>query len=211
MAPVHSPATVLVTGANGFVGAWVVRDFLEAGYTVRGTVRSENKGAHLRTQFSAFDERFKVAVVEDITLDGAFDDAVDGIDLIVHTASPLHFNAKEADDMIKPAVRGTLGVLESASKEGSTVKRIVITASGASIISPTTEPFVWDETYWNEHSIKQVEEKGMAAGANTVYRASKTLAERAAWEYCDRNKAIAWDLVVLHPPYIFGPSIQEGR
>ncbi|OSD07835.1 NAD(P)-binding protein [Trametes coccinea BRFM310] len=201
---------VLVTGANGYIAAWVVKLSLEAGFSVRGTVRSESRAIHLRRLFAKFGENFEVVIVEDITKDGAFDDAVRGVDAIEHIASPSHMRATDPDDVITPAVRGTIGILASAQKHGKSVKRIVITSSCAAVITPSEEPRVFDESDWNELSLQEVTEKGRAASGHMKYCASKVLAERAAWEFYERNKsAVSWDLVVLNPPWVFGPSIHE--
>lgn len=210
MPAVTSPSKVLVSGANGYIAAWVVRTLLEKGYAVRGTVRSEAKGAHLKKLFAEHGDKFEVVVVEDITKEGAFDEAVKGVDLIEHTASPFHFNFKEPNDLIIPATKGTLGMLESAKKHGSSVKRIVVTSSCASVLKPSATPAVWEETSWNEPAIEEVKEKGANALPISIYRASKTLAEKAAWDFYEKNKtSVGWDLVVLNPPYVFGPPIHE--
>ncbi|KAI0056657.1 D-lactaldehyde dehydrogenase [Artomyces pyxidatus] len=210
MAPVTAPAKVLVSGANGYIAAWVVRVLLEAGYTVRGTVRSAAKGEHLKTLFASFGNAFEVVVVEDITKEGAFDEAVKGVDLVEHTASPFHFNVKEPDDLIVPAVRGTVGILESVKKYGSNVKRVVITSSCAAVLKPSAEPAVWDESSWNDPAIEEVKEKGAGAPPMIIYRASKTLAEKSAWEFYEKNKStVGWDLAVLNPPFVFGPPIHD--
>ena len=70
MSPVPAPAKALVTGANGYVAAWVVRALLEEGYSVIGTVRSASKGEHLLKMFSSHGNKFEVKVVEDITAVG---------------------------------------------------------------------------------------------------------------------------------------------
>ena len=67
MPAVISPAKALVTGANGFVAAWVVRALLEDGFSVVGTVRSASKGEHLKRQFASYGDKFEIKVVEDIT------------------------------------------------------------------------------------------------------------------------------------------------
>jgi hypothetical protein len=97
MVAVSSPAKVLVTGANGYLAVWTVKKYLEAGYSVRGTVRSLTRSAFLKEQFAEYGERLELVVVEDITKDGAFDEAVRGVDAIAHTASPFHYNAIEPD------------------------------------------------------------------------------------------------------------------
>ena len=91
MVAVAAPSKVLVTGANGYLAAYVVKKYLEAGYSVRGTVRSLSKSAFLKDKFGHYGDRFELVVVEDIAKDGAFDEAVKGVDAITHTAFPFSF------------------------------------------------------------------------------------------------------------------------
>src|SRR6266403_2517915 len=150
MVAISSPAKVLVTGANGYLATWVVKKYLEAGYSVRGTVRSLSRSAFLNDKFSHYGDRFELVVVEDITKDGAFDEAVQGVDAIAHTASPFHYKSTNPDgmseslwvlvlvingytDLIIPAVRGTTSILNSALKHGSTLKRLILTSSVAAV------------------------------------------------------------------------------
>ncbi|KAI0746583.1 NAD(P)-binding protein [Daedaleopsis nitida] len=208
--PAVNSGKVLVTGANGYVAVWVVKSYLDHGFSVRGTVRSESKAPYLRNLFKSYGDRFEVAIVEDITKDGAFDEAVKGVDAIAHTASPFHMTAVEPAEMIDPAVRGTVGILQSALTHGPSVKRIVVTSSCASVFSILSEPRVFSEADWNEGHIAEVKEKGKDASVMAKYCASKTLAERAAWEWVEAHKGeIGWDLVVLNPPYVFGPFLHE--
>ncbi len=93
MVAISPPAKVLVTGANGYLATWIVNKYLEAGYSVRGTVRSLFKGASLKDRFAHYGDRFELVVVEDITKDGAFDEAIRGIEAVAHIASPFHYNA----------------------------------------------------------------------------------------------------------------------
>ena len=107
-------------------------------------------------------------------------------------------------------MHGTTGILASALKHAPTVQRIVVTSSCAAVLTPTPEPRVFSEEDWNEASILEVKEKGREATNFAKYRASKTLAERAAWEFWGKCKGEAqWDLVVLNPPYVFGPFLHE--
>ena len=107
-------------------------------------------------------------------------------------------------------MHGTTGILRSALQHAPSVKRIVVTSSCAAVLTPSTEPRVFSEEDWNEASIAEVKEKGRAAGAPGKYRASKTLAERAAWEFYEKHKSeVGWDLVVLNPPFVFGPFLHE--
>ncbi|KAI0262311.1 D-lactaldehyde dehydrogenase [Gloeopeniophorella convolvens] len=208
MVAVPAPAKVLVTGANGYIAIWIVQKYLEAGYSVRGTVRSATKSAFLKDIFAKYGDRFELVVVEDITQEGAFDEAVKGVDAVAHTASPFHYKATEPDELIIPAVRGTTSILNSILKNGSSVKRIVLTSSVAAVREDTTVPRVFSEATWNNGSVEAVKTKGGAAGPVNIYLASKTLAERAAWDFVDAHKSeITWDLVVINPPWIFGPSL----
>ncbi|OCH86574.1 NAD(P)-binding protein [Obba rivulosa] len=205
---VQSGSKVLVSGANGFIPIWVVRMLLEQGFAVRGTVRSLSKGEHLLKMFEKYGERLELIVVPDI--EGAFDEAVQGVDAIEHMASPYHYNAEDPDDLIKPAVRGTLNILESALKFGHSVKRIVITSSTAAVVRPTEKPTVFDEKDWNEFAISVVKEQGRQAPNKLKYFASKTLAEKAAFDFYEKHKqSVSWDLVTIAPPYVFGPMIHE--
>ena len=107
-------------------------------------------------------------------------------------------------------MHGTTGILRSALQHAPSVKRIVVTSSCAAVLTPSTEPRVFSEEDWNEASIAEVKEKGRAAGAPAKYRASKTLAERAAWEFYEKHKSeVGWDLVVLNPPFVFGPFLHD--
>ncbi|GLB36862.1 putative D-lactaldehyde dehydrogenase [Lyophyllum shimeji] len=202
---------VLVTGANGFIAVWVVRKFLEKGYAVRGSVRSTDKGKFLKEMFKSYGDKFELVVVEDITKEGAFDEAVKGVDAIAHTASPFYLDAASVDELIGPAVNGTTCILKSAAKNGQGVKRIVVTSSCASVLEVGKDK-VFTEKDWNELAIKEVKEQNDEASGPAKYFASKTLAEKAAWEFYEKNKSDAkWDLAVLNPPFVFGPVIHDVK
>ncbi|KAF8601441.1 D-lactaldehyde dehydrogenase [Ceratobasidium sp. AG-I] len=207
MPAIKAPATVLVTGASGFIAAWVCKTLLEAGYTVCGTVRSTSKGEYLVNLFKSYDDRFKYVIVKEMAEDGAFDEAVKGVDAVVHTASPCTFDADDPETLIRPAVRGTVSVLKSIEKNGPSVQRVVFTSSGAAIIDPTKPAgTIFTDDEWNDWSVKQVEEKGRNAG-NDKYRASKVLAEKAAWAEAERQKS--WDLATILPLMTLGPFIHQ--
>ncbi|KAH8110872.1 NAD-binding protein [Phellopilus nigrolimitatus] len=224
MAAIAAPAKVLVSGANGFIAVWLVQDLLERGYSVRGTVRAESKATHIRNLFKAHGDKLEIVEVPDITKPGAFDAAVQGVDAIAHTASPFHFNADDPNDVIEPAVKGTVGILESALKHakrilspffssahdsGPQLRRIVVLSSSLSIASDSAHGEL-DERRWNEESIAEVRAQGRAAGQLAKYCASKSLAEKAAWEFAEKHKSeISWDLVALNPPLVFGPILHE--
>ena len=236
--PAITTGRILLTGANGFVGSWALKSFLQAGFFVRAPLRSERKVAHLKKLFSGYSDKLEFVVVPDFTkvccclcLAGrytprrllttcidfvfqadAFDAAIVGMDAAVHVASPVGLDADHPDEQIIPAVNGTLAVLRAAAKVNS-VQRVVYVSSCAAVLDPTaTEPRVYDENDWNEHDVETCRREGRAAPQIAKYRASKTLAERGAWAFWKENKetgAITWDLVSLCPPWVFGPVIHE--
>ncbi|OJT09208.1 hypothetical protein TRAPUB_14345 [Trametes pubescens] len=211
--PAVTSGKVLVTGANGFVAVWVAKTLLDAGFSVRGTVRSESKAGHLRTLFASAGDKFEVVIVDDITKEGAFDAHVGDVDAIAHTASPFHLNGVEPDELIVPALQGTLSVLRSARAHAPNLRRVIVLSSVAAVVRKNPNPaemLVLDEASWNEEDIVTVREQGAAAPGGAKYTASKTLAERAAWDFVEKEKAaIGWDLVTLCPPFIFGPFLHE--
>ncbi|KAI0653483.1 NAD-P-binding protein [Cubamyces menziesii] len=213
MPTISPPTTVLVTGANGYIGLWVVLELLARGYIVRGAVRSASKVDVLaelvaRKQPEAR-HRFKGYVVPDITAPGAFDEAVKGADGVVHTASPVSPPVDDPEAFIKPAVEGTVGILGSALK--TDVRRIVVVSSIAAIASGTVaSPGVYTEEQWNDQAIRTVEEQGKDAPRIIKYNASKALAERAAWAFLEEHKAEAkFDLCMINPSWVFGPVADD--
>ncbi|EIW55904.1 NAD-P-binding protein [Trametes versicolor FP-101664 SS1] len=210
--PAVTSGKVLVTGANGYIAVWVVKSLLDAGFSVRGTVRSERKAGHLRTLFASAGDKFEVVIVDDITKAGAFDAHVGDVDAIAHTASPFHLKAVEPDELIVPALQGTLSVLRSAHAHAPKLRRVIVLSSTAAVVRTNPNPaetLVLDESSWNEEDVVTTREKGAAAEGGVKYRASKTLAERAAWDFVAKEKGLQWDLVTLNPPFVFGPFLHE--
>jgi len=198
---------ILVTGVSGYIAAHAAESFLNAGYPVRGTVRSKEKGEYMSKVLGGKEAKFEYVIVEDIGDDNAFDEAVKGVDAIAHMASPFHFNADEPEELIRPAVNGTVGILKSAKKNNPKVKRVVITSSVAAIMDSTAKPpKTFTEADWNPISIKECEEKGRDAAPGDKYRASKTLAEKAFWKYIDDEKP-SFDGATINPPLVLGPII----
>lgn len=183
---------VLVTGASGFIASWIVEQLLGAGYRVRGTVRNAKSGAHLRKLPGA--DRLEL-VDADLLTPNAFDVPVIGCQAVLHTASPYVLSPSDPQrDLVDPAVNGTRNVLESAAKAG--VKRVVLTSSMAAITDEPDSNHVLTEADWNTRSTLD----------RNPYYYSKTLAERAAWEFVERERP-PFQLVAINPFLVIGPSM----
>ncbi|KAK8854804.1 hypothetical protein IAR55_003543 [Kwoniella newhampshirensis] len=203
---------ILVTGASGYIASHAAKEFLKEGYKVRGTVRSEEKGKYLKDLFAKDGlNDFEYAIVKDIVEDGAFDEAVNGVDAVAHLASPFYTSGvKDPQELIGPALKGTTGILNSVQKNNPKVKRVVITSSVAAVMSVRSRkaPVVYTEDDWNVDSIKHVEENGVNSDGGDSYRASKTLAEKALWKFVEDNKP-NWDGVAINPPLVLGEVIHQ--
>jgi len=200
---------VLISGIGGFLASQVALAFLKAGYSVRGTIRSQAKADQYAAKFSSYGERLSLAIVPDIAAPGSFNEAIKGVTIFLHTASPLAASGDEdlENSTMKPALNGTLEALRAASKEPG-VKKIVLTSSVASVIKvpfPGNAPGVtYSETDWNPSTY----EDGVAApSAFAAYVVSKGVAEKAAWDYMKENKP-AFTLSTILPGVLYGPATQ---
>jgi dihydroflavonol-4-reductase len=187
---------VCVTGASGFIAGHVIKLLLERGYKVRGTVRNPGKSQELTslTGLPGAAERLEL-VAGDLLTPGAFDAAVRGCEVVMHTASPYVLDAKDPQkDLVDPAVKGTRNVLGACEK--AKVKRVVLTSSMAAITDEPESDHVLTEADWNDKS----------SLTRNPYYLSKTLAEREAWKMVDSEKA-PFRLVVINPFLVIGPSL----
>jgi dihydroflavonol-4-reductase len=188
---------VCVTGAAGFVASWLVRELLEKGVLVRGTVRRIASADHLRALPGAV-ERLEL-VEADLTVPGSFEPAVRGCAVVFHTASPYVIQVDHPQrDLVDPAVNGTLEVLRACVK-ATDVARVVLTSSMAAVTDEPDSSQVLTEADWNEKSTLQ----------RNPYYLSKTMAERAAWTFVEREHP-SFDLVAMNPFMIMGPSLGPG-
>ncbi|KAF8639598.1 hypothetical protein AX16_010267 [Volvariella volvacea WC 439] len=211
--PSITSGKVLVTGANSYVSTWLIRALFDKGYTVRGVVRSEQKAKYLTDNLfkREFDEgKLEIVFVRDITKDGAFDEAAKGVDAIQHVASPSNLTTEDPELLIRPAVDGTLSILKTAYKDGSTVQRVVFIGSCAAVAEIRQEPATYSEEDWNNQSVEITNAQGKEALNAFKYCASKTLAEKAAWEFYEKHKGSTnRDIVFINPPYVCTPVLNE--
>lgn len=186
---------VCVTGASGFIASHIISQLLAKGYRVRGTVR-KNPGKHaFLMDLPGAPDRLELAEA-DLLRGESFVPAVEGCEFVIHTASPYVINVRNPEkDLVEPALKGTGAVMEAAQKAG-TVKRVVLTSSIAAITDEPDSARVFTERDWNTRS----------SLSRHPYHYSKTLAERAAWDFVVRRKSV-FDLVTINPAMVTGPSI----
>lgn len=160
---------VLITGATGYVGNHTLHEFLKAGYRARVAVRSQESADKLAGIHKQFETRLEYAIVPDITIAGAFDEAVKGVDGIVHMASP--FTRKKTDnelDLLKPAIDGTLRLLSAAAAYAPKVNRVVITSSFAAVnnfFKGLNPGYTYTENDWNPITYQQSKDNDQLAYA----------------------------------------------
>ncbi|KAK9276505.1 hypothetical protein L1049_006039 [Liquidambar formosana] len=189
-----------VTGGTGFIAAYLVKSLLDEGHTVRTTVRDPGNAEKVSFlwELTGAKERLKV-MKADLLVEGSFDEAVQGVDGVFHTASPVlvPYDRDIQATLIDPCIKGTLNVLSSCSK-ASSVKRVVLTSSCSSIryrddvqqVSPLNESHWSDTEYCKRY--------------NLWYAFAKTLGEKEAWRVA---KESGIDLVVVNPSFVVGPLL----
>jgi nucleoside-diphosphate-sugar epimerase len=196
----------MVTGANGYVASWLVKRLLDDGLTVHAAVRNPNdekKIAHLKEAAAKSSGQIKF-FAGDLLKPGSYKAAMEGCELVYHTASPFTTTVKDPQkELIDPAVKGTENVLRSATEVDS-VKRVVVTSSCAAIYGDAIDTVnapggKLTEEIWNTTSSLEYQ----------PYSFSKTLAEKKAWELAKSQDK--WDLVTVNMSLVMGPALNPGN
>lgn len=194
---------ILVTGATGYVAGWIIERLLTQGYIVHATVRDPAKTEKLKhlTEIAEKSPGQIYFFKADLLTPHAFDEAMQGCEIVIHTASPFVItNYKDAvKDIIEPAVNGTINVLDTVNRTTS-VQRVVVTSSiaatyGDAIEIENTPNNEFDESCWNTTSSE----------THQPYSYSKVAAERKAWEMAQQQDR--WSLVCINPALVMGPSL----
>jgi nucleoside-diphosphate-sugar epimerase len=192
-------STVLVTGGSGFIGSHTILQLLAAGHQVRTTVRNLKREpevrAMLKTAGAEPNERLAF-IAADLESDAGWNEAVAGCDFVLHVASPFPATIPQHEDqLIVPARDGALRVLRAARAAG--VKRVVLTSSFAAIgYGQKAQDMPFTEANWTDPNGEGV----------APYVKSKTIAERAAWDFIAKEGG-QLELAVVNPVAVFGPVL----
>lgn len=186
---------VLVTGGSGYLATRLISDLLRARTEVRATIRSDNSEGGLReaVRRGGADDAGLELVVADLSADDGWAGAVAGVEEIYHLASPM-IQATNPDEVVVPARDGTIRVLRAA--RDASVRRVVMTSSFAAIGYSPKPVRDYSEDDWTDPDTP-----GLAP-----YPLSKTVAERAAWDFIERDGA-GTELVVINPTWMAGPTL----
>ena len=199
--------TVLLTGASGYIGKHITLQLLNQGYSVRASVRSSKKSSEVTNAvrphlLDASNLDTRLTFVElDLEKDAGWDAALRGVDVLMHTASPFPIaSPKDENDLIRPAVEGTIRALKAAKTAG--VQRVILTSSNAAVYGcdlPASKSD-YDESMWTDvnHPIGRV-----------AYTKSKTLAERAAWDFV-KSQAPEIALTTINPVLVLGAPLDDN-
>ncbi len=198
--------TVFLTGASGFIAKHIIVQLLNAGYHVRGSVRSLSRGEeivaavtpHLSDAAGLSDRLSFVAL--DLGKDDGWDGVMDGCSALLHTASPFPLaQPKNEDEIIRPAVDGTVRALKAARDAG--IDRVVMTSSAVAVMWSDLPAgrTSYDEGDWSEDFHP----------TQNAYGRSKTHAEKAAWAFV-ANDASNMKLTTINPVLVLGPALDEN-
>ena len=191
--------TVLVTGGTGFIGLHCLQQLLDKGYKVRTTIRSESRKQEVMDAMKKHSSNCENLefFIADLLNDDGWKEAVEGSKYVLHVASPFFLGEPENEDVfIKPAVEGTLRVLKACAD--ADVQKVVLTSSFAAVgYGHPREKEVYTEEDWSS-----------VDGEISPYAKSKTLAEKAAWEFVENlEESKKFELTVINPVAVTGPML----
>ncbi len=189
---------VLVTGASGFIAKHCIVRLLNEGYAVRGSLRSPNRADEVRAAIATKAPTDDLTFVTlDLMSDDGWADAVKSCTFVQHVASPFpSSDPDDENDLIIPAREGALRAVRFAAK--ANVKRVVLTSSMAAVAygNENGPDYVYDEKDWSN-----------IEGDISAYLKSKTIAERAAWDFMETAEAGKMQLSVINPGAVLGPLL----
>ncbi len=187
---------VLITGASGFIASHCILEMLANGYEVRGTLRDGARGESIKSTLAQHSDRTDALefVSADLMDEYCWVEAARGCDAILHLASPVPVvQPEDENEVIVPAKTGTLNVLKAATSNG--IKRVVLTSSVAAVMSGNRDSGTFTHEDWTDLSRTDL----------SPYVKSKTIAEKAAWEYANNH---GLELVTINPALVLGPALE---
>lgn len=201
-----APKTVLITGASGYIAKHIIVRLLNQGYHVRGSVRTLARGQEVRDAVQhhisdpeALSDRLTFVAL-DLAEDSGWDAALEGVDVLIHTASPFPLvQPKNEDDIIKPAVEGALRALRAAYK--ADVHRVVMTSSSVAIMNGDLPA---GKAAFTEEDWSPIDHP-----TQNAYGRSKTLAEKAAWDFVE-TEAPDLQLTMINPGFVLGAPLDKN-
>ena len=188
---------VLVTGSSGYIALHCIKELLNSGYRVKGSLRTIQRETEVRKSLNVDIEKANLEFCKlDLLENEGWDEAVSDCDYLIHIASPFYLEEpKNENDLIKPALEGTLRALRAS--KNSNIKKIVITSSMASIAYGHKKNICFT-TDWTD--IKK------EVGA---YIKSKTISEKAAWDFFYDELKDSLKMTTIHPGMVFGPLLNK--
>ncbi len=197
--------TVLVTGATGYIAKHLVLQLLNGGYTVVGSARSTKREEELRAALTphlndpAALDRLRVIAL-DLNSDDGWADAMQGVDVLMHTASPFPLEMpQDEQDLIQPAVQGALRAVKAAKAAG--VQRVIMTSSTVAVTNSELPEgrVTYNESDWSD----------LTGPGATPYLKSKTLAERAVWDWQSAD-APDMQITIINPSFVLGAPLDNN-
>jgi len=187
---------VLVTGATGYIGLHCIHQLLNQGYAVNGSVRSPERKSEIIDALISHDTSVDNLnlFTFNLTEDDGWDEGMEDCDYLLHVASPIALENHNEDFFVKPAVEGVKRALKFAKKHN--IKKVVLTSSVAAIFDSIEEKTYYDESDWSNPNNPAI----------SHYAKSKTLAEKAAWEFIEKENN-PFELAVINPALVIGPTL----
>ena len=188
---------VLITGASGYIALHCIVEALKSGYSVKGSLRNMDREGEVRQAIKKETDDSNLEICKlNLLDDEGWNDATRDCDYLLHTASPfITYEPKDENELIKPAKEGTLRALRAANKAG--IKKIVLTSSIAAI------------AYGHEKNIVTEDDWTDTTQDVGAYTKSKTLAEKAAWDFIKSDENNSMVMTTIHPGFVFGPLLSN--
>ena len=189
---------VLVTGATGYIGLHCIQQLLDQGYAVNGSLRSLERKDEIFESLESNNTSTEHLKLFSFNLneDDGWDEGMEGCDYLIHVASPIALERKSEDFFVKPAVAGVKRALKFAKKHK--IKKVILTSSVAAIFHGIELKEYYDESDWSDPENPSIDH----------YSKSKTLAEKAAWDFIEAEGK-PFEFSVINPALVIGPSLSN--